>query len=143
MILGDHVYIGKQVTIEANCRIGNYCIVANRVAIVGRMDHDFRAIGYPVRFAPWAASKTPKNGLAHEEAIIEDDVWLGFGAIVLTGVCIGRGAIIAAGSVVTHDVAAYSIVAGVPAKSIGTRFADPAVRTAHERAISEGEFTFS
>lgn len=48
--IGDCVYIGKQVYIEANCRIGNYCLIANRVAIVGRHDHDFSAVGFPVRF---------------------------------------------------------------------------------------------
>lgn len=45
LVIGDCVYIGKQVHIEANCRIGNYCLLANRVAIVGRHDHDFSAVG--------------------------------------------------------------------------------------------------
>ncbi|MFW8602408.1 DapH/DapD/GlmU-related protein [Desulfobacterota bacterium M19] len=143
LTLGDFVYIGKHVNIEANCRIGNFCILANRVAVVGRMDHDFRAVGYPVRFAPWVGSKGGVSPSVNEEALIEDDVWVGFGAVILTGVVVGRGAIIAAGSVVSRNVEPYSIVAGVPAKNIGQRFADPADIAAHERAIRGGKFVFS
>jgi galactoside O-acetyltransferase len=50
---------------------------------------------------------------------IEDDVWIGAGAIVLPGVTVGRGAVIGAGAVVTRSVEALSIVAGVPAREIG------------------------
>ena len=50
--------------------------------------------------------------------IVEDDVWIGNGAILLSGVNVGRGSIIGAGSVVTKDVPANSIVAGVPAKPL-------------------------
>lgn len=55
---------------------------------------------------------------------IDDYVWIGVGAIVLQGVKIGKGAVIAAGSVVTKDIEPYSIVAGVPAKVIGKRNPD-------------------
>lgn len=55
------------------------------------------------------------------DVVIGSDVWLGAYAIVLPGVNIGDGAVVAAGSVVTKDVAHYSIVAGVPAKEIGHR----------------------
>lgn len=57
----------------------------------------------------------------HRPIKIEDYVWIGVSAIVLKGVTIGEGAIVAAGSVVTKDVEPYSIVAGVPAKKIGER----------------------
>lgn len=56
-----------------------------------------------------------------KDIVIGSDVWLGAYVIVLPGVNIGNGAVIAAGSVVTKDVASYSIVGGVPAKQIGTR----------------------
>ena len=52
--------------------------------------------------------------------IIEDDVWIGFNSIILKGVTIGKGAIIAAGSVVTKDIPPFSMVAGNPAKIIKT-----------------------
>ena len=54
--------------------------------------------------------------------VIEDDVWVGAGAIILKGVTINRGAIIGAGAVVTHDVAPYSVVVGIPAKVIRLRW---------------------
>jgi acetyltransferase-like isoleucine patch superfamily enzyme len=54
--------------------------------------------------------------------MIENDVWIGHGAIVLSGVTIGRGSVVAAGSVVASDVDRYSIVAGVPAKEVAKRF---------------------
>ena len=50
---------------------------------------------------------------------IEDDAWIGFNAAILRGVTIGRGAIVAAGALVTHDVEPYTIVAGIPARKIG------------------------
>jgi acetyltransferase-like isoleucine patch superfamily enzyme len=143
VIIGSNVYIGKDVHIEANCEIGDYCLVANRVAIVGRHDHNFSAIGFPVRFAPWVGSERFPNSYSEEKAVIGDDVWLGYGAIVLTGVKIGRGTIVAAGSVVTKDVAPYSIVAGVPAKIIGQRFSDAIEIERHEDAIKLGRFSFS
>jgi len=143
VIIGKQVYVGKDVHIEVNCRIGDYCLIANRVAIVGRHDHDFTAVGFPVRFSPWIGSKRFQSQYANEEAVIEDDVWLGFGSIVLSGVTIGRGSVIAAGSVVTRDIPPYSISAGVPAKVIGQRFSDQATITQHEEAIHNGHFCFS
>ena len=57
-----------------------------------------------------------------EKAItLEDDVWIGAEAVILKGVTIGRGAIVAAGSVVTKSVGAYEIWGGIPAKKIGMR----------------------
>lgn len=143
LVIGDHVYIGKDVHIEANCRIGNYCLIANRVAIVGRHDHDFSAVGFPVRYAPWVASERFPSPYKDEEAVIEDDVWLGYGTIVLTGVTVGRGSIVAAGSVVTRSVPPYSIIGGVPAKVIGRRFASDKTIEAHESAIRGGRFALS
>lgn len=143
IVLGDCVYIGKDVHIEANCRIGDFCLFANRVAIIGRHDHDFTAVGFPMRFAPWLASKRFPNRHATDEAVIEDDVWLGYGAIVLTGVTIGRGSVIAAGSVVAKDIPPYSIAAGTPARVVGRRFPSEDSIKAHETAIAQGRFALS
>jgi acetyltransferase-like isoleucine patch superfamily enzyme len=65
--------------------------------------------------------------------VIEDDVWVGYGAIIISGVRIGKGSIIASGSVVTKDVEPYSIYGGVPAKKIGNRFANDADLHEHIR----------
>ena len=78
-------------------------------------DHRFDVVGVPMRF-------TGRDGLEELQTIIEDDVWVGHGATIMAGVKIGRGAIIAAGSVVTKDVPAYAIVGGIPAKLIRLRF---------------------
>jgi len=59
--------------------------------------------------------------LRSSPVVIEDDVWVGHGATILKGVKIGKGAIVAAGAVVTRDVESYSIVGGVPAKLIRVR----------------------
>lgn len=141
--IGNNVYIGKNVHIEANSEIGDYCLIANRVALIGRHDHDFTAIGYPVRYAPWIGSKRFPNPFKEDKIIIESDVWIGYGAIILTGVTIGKGAIVAAGSTVTRNIPSYSIVAGVPAKVIGKRFDSLAEISTHEVAIDRGYFRFS
>jgi maltose O-acetyltransferase len=56
--------------------------------------------------------------------VIEDHAWLGTRAMVLPGVTVGRGAVVAAGAVVTKDVPPYTIVGGVPARVIGQRTTD-------------------
>lgn len=63
--------------------------------------------------------------------------------IVLTGVTIGRGSIVAPGSVLTRDLPSYSIAAGVPAQVIGKRFVDQATIEHHEAVIRDGHFRFS
>jgi len=93
-------------------------LLTNRVAILGRHDYDFSAIGFSVRYSPWVGSHRFVGRYADEKAVIDSDVWLGYGVIVLTGVTIGRGAIVAAGAVVTKDIPHYSIVAGVPASDL-------------------------
>lgn len=59
--------------------------------------------------------------LTRLSCVIRDEVWIGYGAIILTGVEVGEGAIVAAGAVVTHDVEADSVVAGNPATVVGRR----------------------
>ncbi|AGX87445.1 acetyltransferase [Candidatus Symbiobacter mobilis CR] len=84
-----------------------------------------------------------QNTHVNEKVVIESDVWIGFGAILLTKVTIGKGSVVAAGSVVTCDVPPYSIAAGVPARVIGRRFEDDTSIVLHELAIKNGKFTFS
>ncbi len=136
--IADNVYIGKDVTIECNAEISSYVLIANRVAIIGRLDHDFRTVGIPVRFSPWVGDLNKQA----EKVVIEEDVWLGYGVIVLSGVRISRGSIIAAGSVVTKDIPPYSIAVGIPAKVIDTRFDEKTI-SKHENIIANGEFVFS
>ena len=141
--IGDHSYLGHEVSIETNCRIGRHVLIANRVALVGRRDHDFRTLGVPVRFGHWVGSERRPSLFRSDAVVIEDDAWIGFGAMVLSGVRVGRGAIVAAGSVVKGDVAAYAIVGGNPAVAIGQRFSSSDDIARHEAMIVSGTFRSS
>lgn len=141
--IGSHVYIGKEVHIEANVDIGDHVLIGNRVAFVGRNDHDYRAIGVPVRFGRWIGDPALPESLRDERVVVEDDVWIGFGSTLLTRVTVGRGAIIAAGSVVVKDVPPYAIVGGNPARVLGERFSCPDEIRVHEARIRRGEFRSS
>lgn len=100
--------------------IGNYVSIAPDVLFIPASEHNYKNLStYPF--------KVMSCGLEYEAVskgsiILEDDVWIGARAIILSGVRIGQGAVIAAGSVVTKDVEPYSIVAGNPAKHIKYRF---------------------
>ncbi len=120
--IGDDFYIGKYSIIETNCRIGNGVILANHVGIVGRYDHNYQQAGVMVRLADSIRDKEYDWRGIGEMTTIGNDVWVGFGAIVMSGVNIADGSIIAAGSVVTRDTEPYSIYAGVPARKIHSRF---------------------
>lgn len=120
--IGDNFYLGKHSSIETNCVIGNNVIIANHVGIVGRYDHNYQQIGVPVRLAMQIRDEDYDWKGKGELTTIGDDVWIGYGAIIMSGVHIAVGSIIAAGSIVTHDTEPYSINAGVPAKKIRSRF---------------------
>lgn len=132
--IGDGTYIGRWCTIETDGRIGRDVLIANAVGIVGRLDHDFRAVGISVRRSPWVGEDLFSRREEQGEALIGDDVWIGYGAIILSGARIGRGAIIAAGSVVIGEVPPYEIWAGNPARRVGARFA-PADIERHEASL--------
>jgi chloramphenicol O-acetyltransferase type B len=122
LTIGDNFYIGKYSIIECDTEIGNNVIIANRVSLAGRYDHHFQQIGIPTRLAAQIRDKEYNWKGLDQKLIIEDDVWIGVGCIVLSGVTIGIGSIVAAGSVVTKDVEPYCIYAGNPAKKIRDRF---------------------
>ncbi len=140
--VGNDTYIGKNCTIEVDGSIGNYVLLANQVGLIGRWDHDYRSIGVPIRHAPWIGDADYAGEGRGKEIVIGDDVWIGFGAILLSGVCVGRGAIVAAGSVVINDVKPYQIVAGVPAKPVGFRFS-PEEIIRHEKLLYDRQKTVS
>ena len=133
--IGDDVYIGKLCTIQCNGVIGDGVLIANNVGVVGRIDHDFRQIGVLVRNATHIADSEALQKDARSWVDIGSDVWIGFGSTILSGVSIKRGAVVAAGSVVTDDVEAYDIVSGNPAKRIGRRFTHEQI-AAHEAGLA-------
>lgn len=120
--IGKHFYIGRDSLIETDCQIGDYVIFGNRVGVVGRYDHHFQQIGTPIRIASSIREENYNWKGKNLMTKIGNDVWVGYGATIMQGIVINDGAIIAAGSVVTKDVEAYSIYAGNPARKIKNRF---------------------
>jgi len=116
--MGEGIRIGDNVIIGPNCflgfggkiEIGNHVMIAPHVVIVSH-NHSFDNLNVPMR----------NQALQCLPITIEEDVWISSHVTILPGVRIGRGAIIAAGAVVNHDVEPFSIVGGVPAKKIGVR----------------------
>lgn len=131
--IGNNFYIGKYSSIETNCIIGDNVIIANHVGIIGKYDHNYQQVGFPVRLASQIRDKDYSWKGLNEITYIGNDVWIGFGAIIMSGVKINNGSIIAAGSIVTHDTEPYSIYAGVPAKKIKNRFESPLDLENHKR----------
>lgn len=112
-------------------RIGRYCSIAGSVRLV-EADHPIDQLTtHPFLYLP-RFGFVDRHGIVAPPQTIEDDVWIGHNATILPGCTrIGRGAVIGAGSIVTADVAPYSVIAGVPAKLIRFRFAE-SVRAAIE-----------
>jgi len=103
--LGDHVYLNVQCTIlDCNeVHIGHHVMIGPNVQIYTAA-HDLRAAA---RIQGWEVARP---------VVIEDNVWIGGGAILLPGVTIGRNAVVGAGAVVTRSVVANTVVAGNPAR---------------------------
>ena len=133
--IGKNFYIGRYSQIECDSIIGNNVIFANCVALVGKYDHNYQQIGTSTRLASKIRDKDYNWKGLTSKIFIEDDVWIGYGAIIMSGVKIGRGSIIAAGSLVTRDIEPYSIVGGNPAKFIKFRFTEAEILK-HESIIN-------
>jgi chloramphenicol O-acetyltransferase type B len=123
--IGKNFYIGRDSFIETDCIIGDNVIFGNKVAVVGKYDHHYQQIGVPIRLASSIREKSYDWKGLNLITIIENDVWVGYGSTVMQGIKIHQGAIIAAGSVVTKDVEAYTICGGNPARKIADRFNTP------------------
>lgn len=132
MTIGNNVYIGKYCSLETDIEIGNDVLVGNNVGMIGKYDHDYSCIGKSIKNSPWIGDTDYRFKGKGLKIVIENDVWIGYGSIIVSGVRIGRGAIVAAGSVVLKDVEPYAIVAGNPAKVISKRFTDEQI-VQHER----------
>ncbi len=134
--IGDNVYIGKYCSLETDIEIGNYVLIGNNVGIIGKYDHDYTQIGTPIKDAQWIGDKKYDFLGKDKKVVIEDDVWIGYGAIILSGVTVKKGSIVAAGSVVTNDTEEYTIVAGNPARVIKNRFGEEELLK-HKQIIKE------
>lgn len=132
--LGRGSYIGEN-GIFRQCSVGRYCSISRYVHIVdGRHPTHTFVSSHPSFYAkshPCGVSYIKENKFEEHQFVdkeqkilvkIENDVWIGANVVILEGVTIGNGAIVAAGAVVSKDVPPYAIVGGVPAKVIRYRF---------------------
>lgn len=132
--VGNHSSIGPRNEFNtkiAFVKIGNHVITAPEVMFVTG-GHRFNIVGKYIDEIK-DSMKEPNDDL---DIIVEDDVWIGARVLVLKGVTIGRGSVVAAGAVVTKNVEPYSIVAGVPAKIIKKRFTDKQIKM-HESSLAK------
>jgi len=125
--LGDYSYLGPGCMI-ADARIGRFCAIAAQVR-VGAPNHPLdRPSQHRFTYCPeYYTADAQRDHLFFRQrradrVLIGNDVWVGHAVIVMPGVKVGDGAVLAAGAVVTRDVAPYTIVAGVPAQRIKERF---------------------
>ena len=107
----DDFYMGRNCHLACNLQIGNDVMFGSYVSCVGG-DHNIDNINVKMNRSGRSQLKT---------TTIKDNVWIGHGSIIMHGITIETGAVIAAGSVVTKDVSAYSIFGGNPAKLIRKR----------------------
>ena len=116
---GAHIYIGNNVMFGPNVSIvtGNH-----RTDIIGKYMIDVKE----------------KKETDDQDVIIEDDVWIGMGAIVLKGVTIGKGSVIGAGALITKDVSPYSIVTRQNQMNVRKRFCDEDVKK-HEKLLEKNK----
>jgi acetyltransferase-like isoleucine patch superfamily enzyme len=127
LVADAYAFINVKCLVGPKVSIGRYSMLAPEVAVVGA-DHDYTECKSPIIW-----SGRPKE---IKSTIIGRDCWIGMRSIVMSGVTIGDGAIVAAGSVVTKDVAPYDVVGGVPAKVLKRRFSTNAEVVAHQEMLN-------
>ena len=117
--VGDRTFIGSStIVIASRVDVGDDVLIAWGCTIV---DHDSHAIRFSQRkrdATEWYAGRKDWSHVEIKPVTIGDKVWIGLNAIILKGVVIGEGSIVAAGSVVTRDVPSWVVVAGNPAQVV-------------------------
>lgn len=106
---------------QSKLRIGNFVSIAQKVTFLLDTEHYLNHVStFPFKVK---CLKTQKDeAFAKGDIIIDDDVWIGYGAMIMSGVHVSQGAVIASGAVVTKDVPPYAVVGGIPAQIIKYRF---------------------
>lgn len=120
--IGEKCYIGENSKIRSadSIAIGNNVLIAHNVNIIDTNAHEIDVVERLESYDSFLASGVfnKKGPVLTSPIIIENKAWINFNAIILKGVTIGEGAIVAAGAVVTKDVPPYAVVGGNPAKII-------------------------
>jgi acetyltransferase-like isoleucine patch superfamily enzyme len=110
--IGAKTVMGQECTISAyrRVRIGEQCVIADRAMFID-FDHGVVEVERPIR----------QQGIYKRDVMVGSNVWIGYGACVLRGVSVGDNSIVGTNSVVTKDVPANAVVAGIPARIIRMR----------------------
>jgi acetyltransferase-like isoleucine patch superfamily enzyme len=121
--IGEDCFVGEESYIWSaeSITIGDRVLISHGVNIHDGISHSLSAAERHLHFTAIFSGGHPKtlHNVPTAPVVIEDDSWIGFGATVLKGVRIGRGAIVGAQSVVTRDVDPFTIVVGNPARAVG------------------------
>lgn len=146
IIIGDYTYYDDFETVEnfeKNVKylfdfigdkliIGKFCMIASDVTFImngaNHLSESVSTFPFAIFGKDWSDAMDGKEYPTKGDTIVGNDVWIGFGATIMPGVQIGDGAIVASKSVVTKDVAPYSIVGGNPAKEIRKRFSEEGIK---------------
>jgi acetyltransferase-like isoleucine patch superfamily enzyme len=117
--IGPKTVMGQECTISAyrRVRIGEQCVIADRAMFID-FDHGVVEVERPIRV----------QGIYKRDVVVGSNVWIGYGACILRGVRVGDNSIVGTNSVVTRDVPANAIVAGIPARIIRMREAPEQLR---------------
>ena len=135
MIFCGRIAVGSRVAINVGCYIdgGGGLTIGDNVlfgpnVVVATRDHGYQRLDIPMCEQP----------VGYGEVRIGNDVWIGANAFINKGISIGDGSIIAAGAVVTRDVAPYTIVGGNPARKISDRVVDQSAKSADAQVEPSG-----
>ncbi|WP_272482092.1 CatB-related O-acetyltransferase [Thomasclavelia spiroformis] len=129
--IGKYTYgfDNKDTLIQPGTKIGKFCSIATGVKI-GLMNHPLNYLStHPFLYYKNRGflNKNINEFVNIPKVIIQDDVWIGSNAIILQGITVGKGSVIAAGAVVTKNVPPYTVWGGIPAKQIKKRFDDDTI----------------
>ena len=121
--IGDWCFVGPgaKLWVMESIHIGDRVFISHGVQVFDNNSHSLSATERHDRYKELrtAGRHLEPETVIHRPIKIEDDVWIGFNSAIMKGVTIGRGAVVGAGSVVTHDVEPYAIVVGNPARTVG------------------------
>lgn len=129
LVARPYAFVGPRCQLTSAVWIDEFSLIAHDAAVLGN-DHVFDVPGQPIIFAGRPPARKTYIGI---------DVWVGARAVILAGVSVGHGAIIGAGSVVTHDIPEFEIWAGAPARRVRTRFVGADEGRVHLAQLRRGQ----